>query len=307
MMIRKAVFPAAGLGTRFLPATKNQPKEMLPIYNKPAIQYVIEEAVAAGLEEILIIIGRGKHSIVEHFDRNPELEAFLEKKGKPELVRMVKEISDLARLHFVHQKEALGLGHAVLTAEAFVGNEPFAVFLADDIVAPPFCASHGVKSTLCSPDVAPSDDGPNAIGQMIEVFKKTGSSVIALEAVAEEKVQDYGVIAGEKVGERLHRVTRLVEKPPPGTAPSNLTIVGRYLFTPGIFPLLRETKAGRGGEIQLTDAMARLLASEPIHGLELLGRRYDTGDPAGFLEATLDYALRSQDRERVQQYLDRIR
>ena len=286
--IRKAVFPAAGLGTRFLPATKNQPKEMLPIYNKPAIQYVIEEAVAAGIEEILIIIGRGKHSIVEHFDRSPELEAFLEKKGKPELVRLVKDVSDLARLHFVHQKEALGLGHAILIAEAFVGDEPFAVFLADDFVAPP-------------------DEGANAIGQMIEVFNRTGSSVIALEAVPEEKIQDYGVIAGEKVAERLHRVTALVEKPPPGTAPSNLTIVGRYIFTPEIFPLLHETTPGRGGEIQLTDAMARLLETSPIHGLELLGRRYDTGDPVGFLEATLDYALRSQDRERVQQYLDRIR
>lgn len=288
MTIRKAVFPAAGLGTRFLPATKNQPKEMLPIYNKPAIQYVIEEAVAAGIEEILIVIGRGKHSIVEHFDRNPELEVFLENKGKPELARMVKDISDLARLHFVHQKEALGLGHAVLTAEAFVGGEPFAVFLADDIVAPP-------------------DGGPNAIGQMLEVFARTAASVIGLEAVPEDKVQDYGVIAGERIAERLHRVTRLVEKPAPGTAPSNLTIVGRYIFTPAIFPLLKKTGPGRNGEFQLTDAMARLLEFETIHGLELLGRRYDTGDPAGFLEATLDYALRSQDRERVQRYLDRVR
>lgn len=280
----KGVFPAAGLGTRFLPATKNQPKEMLPIYDKPAIQYVIEEAVAAGIEDILVIIGRGKRTLADHFDRHPELEAFLESKGKPELVAMIRLISEMANIHYIRQKDALGLGHAVLTAEPFVSAQPFAVFLADDIVHP-------------------EEGGKSAIEQMLEVHEETGASVIALEAVPEEKVSGYGVIAGNKVRDGLYQITGVVEKPPRESAPSNLTIVGRYIFTPAIFRHLHDTPPGRNGEIQLTDAVERLLQEEKVYGLALKGRRYDTGDPAGFLEATIEYALRSPHADQVREYL----
>ncbi|MEK8022281.1 MAG: UTP--glucose-1-phosphate uridylyltransferase GalU [Candidatus Hydrogenedentota bacterium] len=280
----KGVFPAAGLGTRFLPATKNQPKEMLPIYDKPAIQYVIEEAVAAGIEDILVIIGRGKRTLADHFDRHPELEAFLESKNKPELIAMIRNISEMANIHYIRQKDALGLGHAVLTAESFVSNQPFAVFLADDIVHP-------------------DNGGKNAIAQMLEIHEETGCSVIGLEAVPDEKVPGYGVIAGNRIREGLYELTGVVEKPPIEKAPSNLTIVGRYIFTPAIMQHLHETPPGRNGEIQLTDAVSTLLKKEKVYGLTLKGRRYDTGDPAGFLEATIEYALRSPHADQVRQYL----
>lgn len=283
----KGVFPAAGLGTRFLPATKSQPKEMLPIYDRPAIQYVIDEALAAGINDILIITGRNKQSISDYFDRSPELEMFLESKGKIEDLESIRSIAEKANLHYLRQKEALGLGHAILTAETFVGDSTFAVFLADDIVHPP-------------------ESGKSAIEQMIDVHKKTGGSVIALEAVPREKISSYGVIAGEKVGDRLHKLTGVVEKPPVETAPSNLTIVGRYLLKPSIFKYLRDTKPGRNGEIQITDAIAELLKNEDVYGLEIEGRRYDTGEPVGFLEATVEFALRSDSGDQIKDYLKRL-
>lgn len=283
----KAVFPAAGVGTRFLPATKAVPKEMLPIFDKPAIEYVIEEAIDAGIRDILVISGRGKESIADHFDDSPELEHFLARKEKTALLESVRKISRLADLHFLRQKEALGLGHAILAAERFVGDSPFAVFLADDIVEPP-------------------RGGKSAIGQMIEVFEETGGSVIALEKVPRERVSAYGVIAGEAVRDRLHRLTGVVEKPPVEEAPSNLTIVGRYIFKPSIFAKIRATRPGRIGEIQITDAIGALLKDEPVYGLEFKGRRYDTGEPVGFLEASIEYALRSKDRDQVAARLKKI-
>lgn len=282
--ILKAVFPAAGLGTRFLPATKNQPKEMLSLYDKPAIQYVIEEAAGAGLKDILIIIAPNKRSIIDHFDRNELLEKYLEARGKEELAKKIKKISEIARLHYTYQVDPLGLGHAVLMAEPFIGNSPFAVYLADDIIDPP-----------------PS--GKNASQQMIDLFSETGSSVIALEAVSWEKVSGYGVVDGKKIGERKIKITNVVEKPSREEAPSNLTIVGRYIFTPTIFELLKNTPPGRNGEIQLTDAIQKLIEIEPVYGLEFEGRRFDTGDPAGFLEATVEFALKGEDSERIRKYL----
>lgn len=282
--IRKAVFPVAGLGTRFLPATKSVPKELLPIYDIPAIDRVLDECLAAGITEILFITGRNKTALEDYFDRNVELESVLAEKGRLDQLALVKRISDRVAIHSVRQGEALGLGHAVLCAESFVGDEPFMVFLPDDIVH--------------------SESGrPSAASQMIRVYEEKRSSVIALEAVPRDRVSSYGVMDGAKVADRLYRMKAVVEKPAPDAAPSNLTIVGRYIFTPAIFSHLRATKRGRGGEIQLTDAIMALIAEEDVLGYEFEGRRYDTGEPVGYIEAVIEYALRSPEGGKIREYL----
>ena len=282
--VRKAVFPAAGLGTRFLPATKALPKEMLPLVDKPIIQYVIEEAVDSGIESIIIVTGRGKSAIEDHFDIAFELESLLERRGKHDILREVRTISDLINVSYVRQKEPLGLGHAILVARDLVGNEPFAVFLGDDVIH----ASVPVMK------------------QMIEVHAKTRSSVIGVERVARERSRDYGMVAvddsearggsgGAEGRGRTYKITDLVEKPPPEEAPSDLAIIGRYILTPEIFPHLEKTAAGRGGEIQLTDGLRSLLKTQPITAYAFEGIRYDTGDKLGFLKATVEFALRRPD------------
>ncbi len=273
MVIRKAVIPVAGLGTRFLPATKAQPKEMLPLVDKPVIQYIVEEAVSAGIEQIIFVTGRHKRAIEDHFDRNLELEINLEEKGKEELLRIVREISDLADFIYIRQKEPLGLGHAILTAEPAVGNEPFAVLLGDDVMV---------------------SEKP-AIGQLIDVFERFRCSVIGVQEVPKEEVSKYGVVGGREVDEGVYKLDELVEKPSLEEAPSNLAIAGRYVLTPGVFEALRNTPPGRGGEIQLTDALRILNGREAIYGRILKVKRYDTGDKLGFLQATVDFALRRED------------
>jgi len=268
-MVKKAVIPVAGLGTRFLPATKAQPKEMLPIVDKPAIQYIVEEAVRAGVKQIIFVTGRHKRAIEDHFDRNLELERALEEKEKFELLQVVREISELADFIYIRQKEPKGLGHAILTAEPAVGNEPFAVLLGDDIMV--------------------SD--PPGIGQLIEVFNRYRCSVLGLERVPEEEVSKYGVVDAQPLEEKVFKVNDLVEKPSLEEAPSNLAIAGRYVLTPSIFKALKRTPPGKGNEIQLTDALKLLSSNEAIYGRILQGKRYDTGNKLGFLEATVDFAL----------------
>jgi len=270
MHVRKAVIPAAGLGTRFLPATKAIPKEMLPIVDIPTIQYVVDEAVASGIEHVILVTGRGKDSILDHFDRSPELEAFLAEKGKDELLAMVRAIADTAEIIAVRQGEPRGLGHAVLTARPAVGNEPFAVLLGDDLF----------------------DATPPCTRQLVEVHEARGQAVIALLRVPEEQTQSYGVIRGTALGGRLHRVEGMVEKPAPGTAPSNLAIMGRYVLPPEIFDLIERTEPGAGGEIQLTDALDHLRAAHGVLGCEFTGLRYDAGDKLGYLQANIEYALK---------------
>ncbi|RKQ61783.1 UDP-glucose pyrophosphorylase [Thermovibrio guaymasensis] len=272
-MIRKAVIPVAGLGTRFLPATKAQPKEMLPIVDKPVIQYIVEEAVRAGIRQIIFVTGKHKRAIEDHFDRNLELERALEEKGKEELLKIVREISELAEFIYIRQKEPLGLGHAILTAEPAVGNEPFAVFLGDDVMV----------------------SEPPAIKQLIEVFNRFKCSVLGLQEVPEEEVSKYGIAGGKEVEPGVIKVDQLVEKPSPEEAPGNLAIAGRYILTPRIFEMLRKTRPGKGGEIQLTDAIALLSEREAIYGRIMEGKRYDTGNKIGFLEATVDFALSRED------------
>lgn len=269
--VRKAVIPAAGLGTRFLPITKSIPKEMLPIVDKPTIQYIIEEIVASGIEEILIINGRNKESIINHFDKVPELEALLRAGGKDEALAEVEAITNMAKIFSVRQKEAKGLGHAVLCAKEFVGDEPFAVVLGDDIVY--------------------NDEKP-ALKQMIEIYEEYGASVIGVQQVASDQVNKYGIISGESVGDRVLKVNDLVEKPAIGTAPSNMAILGRYIITPGIFDILEHTGKGAGGEIQLTDGLKTLAERESMFAYDFIGKRYDVGDKLGFLEATVEYGLR---------------
>lgn len=280
--IRKAVIPAAGLGTRFLPATKAQPKEMLPIYDKPAIQYVIEEAVAAGIRDILVVTGRGKQAIENHFDRSLELEEHLQRHGKPEDLRSIRAISEMVNLHYVRQKEACGLGHAVLCAKSFVGKEPFAVFLGDDII----------------------DHPQPAILQLMSVWKKYRTPVLAVEEVPLERVTSYGIIDPRPLASRLFGVRDLVEKPQPKNAPSRLGIVGRYLLTPDIFELLEETAPGANGEIQLTDALRRLNRRHPMMAWQFSGRRHDIGNKLEFVKATLAFALKDKvAREPLLEYL----
>jgi len=274
--VRKAVFPAAGLGTRFLPATKAQPKEMLPLVDKPIIQYGVEEAVAAGCDQIIIITGRGKQAIEDHFDVSYELEKMLEERGKTDLLKIVRQISDLIHIAYVRQKEALGLGHAVLTARELVGDEPFAVLLADDVI----------------------DAEVPCLRQMMDVFEQTGCSVLATQVVEGPGISAYGVLAGNPVpgsNGKLYEVTNLVEKPRPEEAPSNLAVIGRYILTPTVFETLSDIKAGAGGELQLTDGLKQLLKKEKIYGYVFEGKRHDTGDKLGFLKATVEFALKRAD------------
>lgn len=285
MKVRKAVIPAAGLGTRFLPATKAMPKEMLPIVDTPTIQYIIEEAVKSGIEDIIIITGRTKRAVEDHFDKAYELETELEKHGKHELLKVVDDISNMANIHYVRQKEAKGLGHAIYCAKTFVGNEPFAVLLGDDIV---------------------SNDKP-CIGQMIEKFNECGSTVLGVQTVSENDVSKYGIISGEKIGDRLYKVTDMIEKPAVEDAPSNVAILGRYIITPEIFNCIEQTGAGAGGEIQLTDALKLLATKEDMYAYDFIGRRYDVGNRMGFLEATVEFALKRDDlRDDFVDYLKKI-
>ena len=276
-LVRKAVFPAAGLGTRFLPATKAQPKEMLPLVDKPIIQYGVEEAMAAGCDQIIIVTGRGKRAIEDHFDVSYELEKMLEERGKPELLAIVREVSEMINVAYVRQKEALGLGHAVLMARELVGDEPCAVILADDVIdAPVPC-----------------------LKQMLEVFEETQSSVIAIQAVEGPAISSYGVIDAKPVdgrfAGRLFEVKNLVEKPKFEQAPSKLAVIGRYILTPRIFEALAGITPGAGGELQLTDGLRKLLEREKIYGFVFEGKRHDTGDKLGFLKATVELALKRED------------
>ncbi len=273
MKIRKAVVTAAGWGTRFLPATKAQPKEMLPLVDKPMIQYVIEEAVASGIKHIIIVTALGKRAIEDHFDRSVELELALKKKGDGELLKKVQRISELADICYIRQKEQLGLGHAILVTKDLIGDEPFAIFLPDDII----------------------EAKVPAMKQMIEVYNRYQHSVIAVEPVAKEDTKAYGIIAPKQVEDRVYQVLSLVEKPEPKDAPSDLGIVGRYILTPEIFGMLEKTAPGKGGEIQLTDGLRLLLEKQPIYAYQFEGIRYDTGTPLGFLKASVEFALRRPD------------
>lgn len=286
MKVRKAVIPAAGLGTRFLPATKAMPKEMLPIVDKPTIQYIIEEAIASGIEEILIITGKSKRAIEDHFDRSCELEQELEKKHNTELLELVQQVSNMADVHYIRQKEAKGLGHAIYCARTFVGNEPFAVLLGDDVVY--------------------NDKNP-CLKQMIECYDKYQTSVLGVQTVKEEDVCKYGIVDGVQVEDRVYKVKNLVEKPAVEEAPSNVAILGRYIINPAIFDILAETKPGKGGEIQLTDALKELALKEDMYAYDFEGRRYDVGNKQGFLEATVETALRREDlRDEFLEYLKKI-
>ena len=272
--IRKAVIPAAGYGTRFLPATKATPKEMLPIVDKPTIQYIVEEALASGIEDILIISGHGKRAIEDHFDSAPALEHELERKGKQDLLDLVRETTDV-NVHYVRQKYMRGLGDAILCARSFVGNEPFAVLLGDDVV------HHPERS---------------ALGQLIDVYEERGGSVLGCQMVADEQVSSYGIVAGETLeNPRLMRVFDMVEKPSVDEAPSRMAVLGRYIISPAIFSILSETKPGKGGEIQLTDALKVLAQREAVYAYDFEGKRYDLGDKLGFLQATVEFALRRAD------------
>ena len=276
MRVRKAVFPAAGWGTRFLPATKAQPKEMLPLVDKPIIQYAVEEVVAAGIEQVIIVTSSQKRAIEDHFDLSYELEHLLEERGEIERLRQIRAITDLAQIAYVRQKEQLGLGHAVLMAKELVGHEPFAVILSDDVV---------VGERPC-------------IGQLIHAYNQTRSSVVAVMEVPAEETSRYGVIGGERVegGDgRLWKMDRVVEKPEPGRAPSNLAIIGRYVLTPKIFDKLEQTARGAGGEIQLTDAIQALMEEQAIYGYEFEGTRYDAGTTMGWLKASVELALARPD------------
>lgn len=285
MSITKAVIPAAGLGTRFLPATKAQPKEMLPIVDKPTIQYIVEEAVESGITDILIITGRNKRAIEDHFDRSIELEMELENKGKLTLLEEVRKISDLVEVQYVRQKTPRGLGHAVLCAKNFVGNEPFAVLLGDDIV----------------------DAEVPCLKQLIDMYDHYNGTILGVQQVAKENVSKYGIVKGQALNERLYMVEDLVEKPSVDKAPSNVAILGRYIITPEIFPLLEQTMPGAGGEIQLTDALKALAKEKQVWAYEFAGRRYDVGDKLGFLEATVEMALKRDDlRDVFQDYLQKL-
>ena len=285
--IRKAIIPAAGLGTRFLPATKAQPKEMLPIVDKPTIQYIIEEAVASGIEEILIITGRSKKCIEDHFDKSVELELELEKSGKEQMLKMVREISDMVDIHFIRQKEPRGLGHAISCAKTFVGNEPFAVLLGDDIVY---------------------NEGKPCLKQLIDCYDEYKTSVLGVQTVEAKDVNKYGIVNGIHIEDRVYKVKGLVEKPPVEEAPSNVAILGRYIITPQIFKILEETKPGKGGEIQLTDALLNLISEEAMYAYDFEGTRYDVGDKLGFLKATVEYALRREDlRDGFIEYLNTLK
>jgi UTP--glucose-1-phosphate uridylyltransferase len=283
--IRKGVIPAAGLGTRFLPATKAVPKELLPIVDKPTIQYIVEEAVASGIEETILITARGKGGIEDHFDVSVELEETLRKQKKEDLLQMVRDLSEMVRVVAIRQKEPKGLGHAVLCAREAVGEEPFAVLLGDDIV----------------------DSDPPCLAQMMEVSRQKGGGVIALLRVPETETHLYGIIRGEHVGERIYQITEMVEKPKPDQAPSNLAVIGRYILPPEIFPILEKTSPGKGGEIQLTDALQELARRTPLYGYEFMGDRYDAGDKVGYLQANIAFALKRPElAARVKEFLKKV-
>ncbi|NLD46746.1 MAG: UTP--glucose-1-phosphate uridylyltransferase GalU [Clostridiaceae bacterium] len=273
MKVRKAIIPAAGLGTRFLPATKAQPKEMLPIVDKPTIQYIVEEAIKSGIEDIIIISGRSKRAIEDHFDKSYELEQELEKKGNNDLLSLVQDISNLADIHYIRQKEAKGLGHAIYCAKSFIGNEPFAVLLGDDIV----------------------DSEVPCLKQMIDIYNEYKTTVLGVQPVPEEEVSKYGIVSCKSVDNRVYKVKDLVEKPDKSSAPSNIAILGRYIITPQIFEHLENVKPGKGGEIQLTDALKSLIAHEAMYAYDFVGKRYDVGNKLGFLQATVEFALNRED------------
>lgn len=283
--ISKAVIPAAGLGTRFLPATKAQPKEMLPIVDKPTIQLVVEEAVDAGLEDILIITGRGKRAVEDHFDKAFELEHFLRAKGMVRELELVENITRLARIHYIRQGEPLGLGHAVLMAKDHVGNDPFAILLGDDI----------------------SDPVMSATSVMVSAYKKYGTSIVAVQPVAESDISKYGIIAGEDNGDGTIKISHMVEKPSVDEAPSNLAIIGRYLLTPRIFDYLEITKPDHKGEIQLTDGLRLLLQDEEMHAVVYKGKRWDVGQVEGFITTTIDWAMKRPElKKHLLRYMRRI-
>ncbi|WP_340279083.1 UTP--glucose-1-phosphate uridylyltransferase GalU [Staphylococcus coagulans] len=284
--VKKAIIPAAGLGTRFLPATKAMPKEMLPILDKPTIQYIVEEAVRAGIEDIIIVTGKHKRAIEDHFDHQVELENNLAEKGKNALLEKVRHSTNLANMFYVRQKEQKGLGHAIWTAKQFIGNEPFAVLLGDDIV---------------------ESDTP-AIQQLIEEYDRTGKSVIGVQEVPEQETHRYGIVDPKSKDNRLYEVTKFVEKPAPGTAPSNLAIMGRYVLTPDIFDYLENQETGAGGEIQLTDAIERLNQSEQVFAYDFEGERFDVGEKIGFVKTTIQYALKDEEMsEEIRQFIQTLK
>lgn len=285
MKIKKAIIPAAGLGTRFLPATKAQPKEMLPIVDKPTIQYIVEEAVASGIEDIIIVTGRTKKSIEDHFDKSVELEMELEKHGKDELLEIARSVSEIANIYYIRQKEPKGLGHAVLTAKTFIGDEPFAVLLGDDVIT---------SEVPC-------------LKQMMDMYEQYESTILGVQTVAEDQVNKYGIVQGSQIADRMYTVENMVEKPKIGEAPSNVAVLGRYIITPAIFPLLEKQEAGAGGEIQLTDALCKLAGQEKMYAYDFIGRRYDVGSKIGFLQATVDFALDRADlRDEFMTYLKEV-
>jgi UTP--glucose-1-phosphate uridylyltransferase len=286
MKVRKAVIPAAGLGTRFLPVTKAMPKEMLPIVDKPTIQYIIEEAIASGIQEILIITGKSKRAIEDHFDRSIELEIELEKKNSTELLEIVKNVSEMVNIHYIRQKAPRGLGHAIYCAKTFVGNEPFAVLLGDDVVY--------------------NDDNP-CLKQMLACYDEYQASILGVQEVAQQDVCKYGIVDGKQVNDRVYTVKDLVEKPAVEEAPSNVAILGRYIITPGVFDFLEHATPGKGGEIQLTDALKELAIKEGMYAFNFEGKRYDVGNKQGFLEATVETALRRQElRDEFLTYLLKV-
>lgn len=285
MKLKKAVIPAAGLGTRLLPATKAQPKEMLPIVDKPTLQYIVEEAIDSGIEEILIITGRNKQSIENHFDKSVELELELKKSNKIELLEEIRKISDIINIHYIRQKEPLGLGHAIYCAKSFIGNEPFAILLGDDIV---------YSNKPC-------------LKQMIEIYDKYKTTILGIQEVPREDVNKYGIVEGKIVENRIYKVNSLIEKPEIKDTSSNLAVLGRYIVSPTIFEILKDTNPGKNGEIQLTDALSELAKCETVYAFNFEGRRYDVGSIQGFLEATVEYALRRKDlRNDFLKYLIKI-
>lgn len=283
--VKKAIIPAAGLGTRFLPATKSQPKEMLPIVDKPTLQYIIEEAINSGIEEILIITGRNKKSIEDHFDKSVELELELQQKGKTEMLEMVQEISNMVNIHYIRQKEPKGLGHAIHCAKSFIGDEPFAVLLGDDIV----------------------DSDTPCLKQLIDAYDEYKTSILGVQEVAKEDTNKYGILDCKYIEDRVYKVKDMIEKPNIEEAPSNIAILGRYIITPAIFEILENQSPGKGGEIQLTDALKTLASHEAIYAYNFEGRRYDVGDKLGFLEATIDFALKRDNlKDGLMNYMQNI-
>ena len=283
--IKKAIIPAAGLGTRFLPATKAQPKEMLPIVDKPTIQYIVEEAVASGIEDIIIVTGRTKKAIEDHFDKSVELEMELEKKNNQQLLEIARAVSQIANIYYIRQKEPKGLGHAVLTARTFIGNEPFAVLLGDDVI----------------------DSETPALKQMMDVYDKYGASVLGVQTVERKDVSKYGIVDGLQLENRVYKVNGMVEKPKVENAPSNVAVLGRYIIEPEIFDFLEKQEVGAGGEIQLTDALQKLAQVKAVYAYDFEGRRYDVGNKMGFLQATVEFALKRPElRDEFLAYLNEI-